>query len=150
MYVRDYAGDLALLQKEYDQRDEHGRTIKYGVDWTDDPRNRYIIVRNVQMPYPRTNLKQSNVKILVPENLYDRAPGGGRFFYQNLFVDPKLLVMHPRKKKYVSIPRHHGADDRNWSFLCIHPNGIVRGKKNILDFIRLLQIYLRNVDPDSY
>lgn len=150
MDVRKYARDLEILQREYDQRDKHGRTTKYGVDWTDDPRNRYIVVRNVQMPYPRTNLKRSNVKILVPENLYDKASGDAFHFYQNLFVDPKLLVMHPRKKKYVSIPRHHGADDRNWSFLCIHPNGIVRGKKNILDFIRLLQIYLRNVDPDSY
>lgn len=150
MNVRKYTLDLNILQKEYDQRDQHGRIVKYGVDWTDDPHNRYIVVRNVQMPYPRTNLKASNVKILVPESLYDPAPGGGYYFYQNLFVDPKLRVMHPRKKKYVPIPRHHGADDRNWSFLCIHPNGIVRGNKNILDFIRLLQVYLKNVDPDSY
>jgi len=149
MDVRKYALDLKILQKEYDRRDERGRTIKYGVDWTDDPRNRYIVVRSVQMPYPRTNLKRSNVKILVPENVYDRAPGGYHF-YQNVFVDPELLVMHPRKKRYVPIPRHYGADDRNWSFLCIHPNGIVQGNKNVLDFIRLLQIYLKNVDPDSY
>ena len=150
MNVRKYALDLKILQKEYDHRDRYGRIVKYGVDWTDDPRNRHIVVRGVKMPYPRTNLKRSNVKILVPENVYDRAPGGGYHFYQNVFIDPKLLIMHPRKKGYVSIPRHYGADNQNWSFLCIHPNGIVRGNKNILDFIRLLQIYLRNVDPDSH
>jgi len=149
MNVIKFNRDLRILQDKYDKRDRFGRVIKYGVDWTDTPQNRIIIVRNVEMPYPRTNLKTSNIKIMVPENIYDPAMGGGYYFYQNIFVDPELKIWHEKKKQYVHIPRHYGADRNGWSFLCIHPNGIVREEKNVLDFIRILQVYLKNVDPDS-
>jgi len=148
MNARMLNKDLLILQKKYDKRDAYGRITQYGVDWTDTPRNRIIIVRGVEMPYPRTNLKTSNIKIMVPENVYDRAPNG-YYFYQNVFVDPKLEIWHEKKKRYVSIPRHYKADKDGWSFLCIHPNGIVSEEKNVLDFIRILQVYLKNVDPDS-
>ena len=149
MNVMKYKRDLEILKKNYDIHDRQGKVIKYGIDWNNNPSERWVLVRRVKLPYPRTNLKETNVKIMVPENLYDPASGGGYHFYQHIYVDPNLRIFHPRRKQYVYIPHHYKRDRKNWSYICIHPSGIVKGNKTILDFIRLLQIYLKNVDPDS-
>ena len=149
MNVGKYRRDLQILKSKYDVRDRHGKVIQYGVDWSNDPSDRWVLVRRVRMPHPRTNLKESNIKIAVPENLYDPTRGGGYHFYQHIYVDPRLQILHPRRGKYVHIPRHYGRDSANWSYLCIHPSGVVQGNKTVLDFIRILQVYLKNVNPDS-
>lgn len=164
MDVRKFNRDLEILMRRYDIRDKQGRVIKYGVDWSVKPGDMWIIVRGVELPYPRTNLRRSNVKILVPDNLYDPAPDGGYYFYQHIYIDPKLKIWHPRRRCYVQVPRMYDSmiwrpgegyirvprGYKNWSYLCIHPPRVIRGDKNVLDFIRILQIFLNNVDPDTW
>lgn len=137
MNVTRFNQDLKLLQAF------QGRE---NVTWSTNPHDLYIVIKNLRLPDNiRPNI--TSVKIPVPANMYDPA-GSGRFhYYRNVYVDPGLQVLHPNGH-WGPVPRHHDlpvtGNDMGWRFLCLYPSGTVGSKQNIMEFVRLLQVWFKN------
>lgn len=94
---------------------------------------------------PNAEPRRIDVKIEVPPNLYDPT-AGGRVFYRNLWVSAPVQVLVPGTRRFGPLPRQFAPDGTHWRFVCIHP-GLVPGNENILTFLRVLQLFVRNADP---
>jgi len=149
MNVAKFNADLRILEREYNIRDKFGRTLQRNVFWKPNADGTYkVFVQGVSLP-DNANLRKTNVKIHAPANLYDPAGGRRRYFYQNIWVDPRIKVKHPRRGGWGQLPRLHQRDSDGFSYLCIHPAEI-EGSENILHFLATLKLFVKNANPDEW
>jgi len=149
MNVARFNNDLRILEREYNVCDRFGRLLKRNVFWKPDGYRRYsIYIQGVTLP-DNANMRKTNVKIEVPQNVYDPAPGGSRYFYANIWIDPRVRIRHPKHGGWGQLPRLHRRDPDGFGFLCVHPDTI-EGNENILHLLALLKIFIKNADPDVW
>lgn len=149
MNVAGFNSDLRILEREYNVYDRFGRLLRRNVNWKPNGYGTYTIyIQGVTLP-DNANMRKTNVKIEVPHNVYDPAPGGRRYFYANIWIDPRVKIRHPRGRGWGQLPRLHQRDPDGFSYLCIHPD-TVGGNENILHFIATLKIFIKNADPDVW
>ena len=135
--------DLIILQKE-------ARSPRFGrapgwlrVDWKPTPAGgNMIFLRQLALPLSCSS-DRTDVKIEAPPNLYEPVGNGELAFYRNLWISPGIKVFDKRKKSWAPMPRLHGRDSDGFAYLCLHPDP-VRPGKNILDFIRVVDLFLLN------
>lgn len=135
--------DLRILQAE-------GPTRRFGrapgwtwVDWM-PPRSggNMIYLRQVVLP-PHCSVERTDIKIEAPANLYEPVGGNRLAFYRNLWISPGIQMFDRKRRRMVGMPRLFGHDADGFSYLCLHPDPVEPGK-NVLDFIRVVDLFLLN------
>ena len=149
MDVKRFNKDLEILQREYNEHDKCGRTLQRRVFWKSNGDGSYIVfIEGVTLP-ENANIRKTNVKLHAPPNLYDPANRGRRYFYSNIWVDPRIKVRSPRRKGWGTLPRLYQADSDGFAYLCVHP-GTIGGNENVLHFIATLKVFIKNADPEVW
>ncbi len=149
MNVKQFNNDLRILEREFNQSDKFGRTIKRNVNWKPNGDGSYtVFVQGVTLP-DNANMPKTNIKIYAPVNLYDSAGGNRKYFYSNIWVDPGIKIRHPNSGKWGNLPRLFKRDSDGFAYLCVHPDTI-QGNENILFFIATLKVFIKNADPDVW
>ena len=143
MNYRKHNEDLRILQIEA-ARPRFGQSPGWKrVDWKPTPSGgNLIFLRQMILP-PSCSVRRSDIKIEAPANLYEPAGGGRLFFYRNVWIAPDVRLYDPRTRSWAAMPRLHSRDGDNFSFLCVHPDPVT-ADRNILDFIRTLDLYWTN------
>lgn len=141
--------DLTILQRDARAprfRKSPGWTH---VDWKPTPLGgNMVYLRGLALP-PQCSADRTDVKIEAPPNLYEPVGPGLLAYYRNVWVTPDIRVLDPRTRRWLPMPRLHGRDHDGFAYLCLHPDAIPqtpegRPSKNILDFIRVLDLFLLN------
>lgn len=134
--------DLRILQAE-------GRRARFGrapawttVDWKPTRSGGNMIFLR-QFSLPNCSVVRTDVKIEAPPNLYEPVGGGLLAFYRNLWISPGIQIWDPRRRCWARMPRLFGRDSDGFAYLCLHPDP-VRPGKNILDFLRVVDLFLMN------
>ena len=143
MNYRKHNDDLRILQAEA-RRERFGKTPGWErVDWQPvQAGGNMIYLRKMVLP-PTCSPRHSHVKIEAPTSLYEPTGDGRLHFYRNVWVAPSLLLFDHRSGQWYPMPRLHGPDCKGWAYLCIHPDP-VPSDRNILDFIRAMDLFFRN------
>jgi hypothetical protein len=135
--------DLIILQKEATRPRFGNQPGWLRVDWKPTASGgNMIYLRQFVLP-PNCSSGRTDIKIEAPPNLYEPAGGGLLAFYRNLWISPGVQVRDPSGKRWVPMPRLHGRDADGFAYLCLHPDPIRPGK-NILDFLRVMDLFLLN------
>ena len=145
MNVDRHNQDLLILQREAPRPRFNGVSPGWvRVDWRPTPFGGNMVILE-KMVLPNTcSLERTDVKIEAPPNLYEPVPGGGFYFYRNIWIGPNLRVWDHRTRRWHPVPRLHSAPSGSrFAYLCIHP-GRALGDANILDFLRILDLHLLN------
>lgn len=103
-----------------------------------------VLLRQVSLP-PNCSVPRTDIKIEAPPNLYEPVGRGILAFYRNVWIAPGVRVLHPQRRTWVPMPRLFGRDEDGFAYLCLHPDP-VRPGKNVLDFIRAMDLFLLNLD----
>jgi hypothetical protein len=101
-----------------------------------------IYLRQLALP-PHCSAERTDVKIEAPANLYEPVRRGRLAFYRNLWISPGIRLFDRRSGRMVDMPRLAGRDTDGFAYLCLHPDPVEPGK-NILDFIRVVDLFLLN------
>jgi len=101
-----------------------------------------IFLRQLALP-PTCEIRRTDIKIEAPPNVYEPTGGSRLIFYRNIWISPGIRLFDRRRRVWVPMPRLHGRDADGFAFLCIHPDSVT-SEKNILDFIRVLDLFLLN------
>jgi hypothetical protein len=101
-----------------------------------------IYLRQVVLP-PHCSVERTDMRIEAPPNLYEPVGRGRLAFYRNLWISPGIQLFDRKSRKMVGMPRLYGRDGDGFSYLCLHPEPVKPGK-NILDFIRVVDLFLLN------
>jgi hypothetical protein len=143
MNFRKHNQDLKILQIE-GRRARFGKTPGWaGVDWKPTPLGGNIVfLRQVTLP-PTCSVPRTDFKIEAPPNLYEPAANGLLMFYRNLWISPGIRLWHARTRRWEPMPRLFGGDGDGFGYLCVHPDPVTP-EKNILDFIRVVDLFLLN------
>ena len=98
------------------------------------------------------SLRNLNILVPVPSNLYDPAGDNRFYFYQYVYIDDSLRIRDRGTGKWRSIRRSHAsnihtaetsAPFRGWQWICVmHPT--CGPRENILDLFASVQTYLNN------
>jgi hypothetical protein len=135
--------DLRILQAEA-KTPRFGRTPAWmQVDWkpTHSGGN-MIYLRQLTLPL-HCSVERTDIKIEAPPNLYEPVGRGRLAFYRNLWISPGIRLFDRKRRRMVGMPRLFGRDADGFAFLCLHPDPVEPGK-NILDFIRVVDLFLLN------
>jgi len=95
-------------------------------DYNVDGKDNWIIIYGIPLPKDKFNYPDFNMKLPIPENLYE-ADGDGRFqFYSTIFIDAALRRKSQHGYEHIArqIPRDDGEQKKGWSFLCVIPHSI--------------------------
>jgi hypothetical protein len=143
MNYRKHNQDLKILQTEA-QRTRFKKTPAWTrVDWKPtELGGNMIYLRQVALP-PNCSVERTDMKIEAPPNLYEPAGHGLHIFYRNLWIDPRIRMFDTRGRRWVPMPRLFGAGQDGFGYLCVHPDPVTPDK-NILDFIRVVDLFLLN------
>ena len=143
MNFQKHNQDLKILQLE-GRRSRFGKTPGWtGVDWKPTRLGGNVIfLRQVALP-PTCSVQRTDIKIEAPPNLYEPAGNGLLVFYRNLWISPGVRLWQARARSWEPMPRLFDGDGDGFGFLCVHPDP-VSAEKNILDFIRVVDLYLLN------
>jgi len=117
-----------------------------GVDWSSNPNDPWITVKGAfRLPQNRFNLPDCNLKLPMPDNLYEPAGPNRLWFYNLIFIDEALRMRGPGGS-WVMIPRqipsmytHETA--KGWAFLCVYPRP-VRSEADIRAVFPIVQRFL--------
>jgi hypothetical protein len=71
---------------------------------------------------------------------------GQYHFFRNVWFSKPVEVLIPGTQRYGTLPRLHAKDGAGWFYVCVHP-GTVDAKANIVTFLRILELFVRNADP---
>lgn len=148
MNVRQHNQDLRILQQEA-SRPRFGARPGWGlVDWRPTPHGgNMVFLRNVVLPptcrVPGKATPITDIKIEAPPNLYEPAGRGRLHFYRNVWMSPGIQVRDPHTRGWTAVPRLFSAGADNFAYLCIHAGTVPPGK-NVLDFIKVLDLFLTN------
>jgi hypothetical protein len=143
MNIRKHNMDIHILQHEA-SRARFGKIPGWiQVDWKPtDCGGNMIYLRQFALP-PSCSQERTDIKIEAPPNLYEPC-GAGRFvFYRNIWITPRLQLFDRRTQRWAAMPRLFSSDTTGFAFLCIHPDSVA-WDKNILDFLRVLDLFLLN------
>jgi len=97
------------------------------------------------------NRPDVNVKVSVPQDLYDPAPGrpGRVRFYTDVYIDCGLKIWNRRRRGWRAPARyypgsdpHSGKELGGWSYLCVIPSRYVDPSINILSVLAIVQRFL--------
>ena len=158
MNVKLLNRDLALLLSVV------GTQIR-GIDWsTDDARDRWIIIwGGIRVPtldpqHPGQsrpmnvfNRPDVNLKLPVPQDLYDALPGQTSRvrFFTDVYVDTGLRIWDGARsgwrepmRYYSGLDPHTGASLQGWSYLCVIPSRQVDPNVNVLSVLAMVQRFL--------
>jgi hypothetical protein len=143
MNFKKHNQDLVILQREA-KRARYGQTPGWmHIDWKlTDAGGNMIFLRQVALP-PTCSARRTDIKIETPPNCYEPIGGGRLVFYRNIWISPEIQLFDRRHRAWVPMPRLHGRDSDGFAYLCIHPDSVTP-EKNILDFIRVLDLFLLN------
>ena len=143
MNYRRHNEDLLILQHEA-ARPRFGRAPGWGrVDWKPTASGgNMIFLRGLSLP-PTCSVARTDIKIEAPPNLYEPVSRGLLAFYRNLWISPGLRLFDRRSRRWHPMPRLFAEDSDGFSFLCVHPDPVTPGK-NVLDFIRVLDLFMLN------
>lgn len=135
--------DLVILQKEA-KAPRFGRAPGWTrVDWKPTASGgNMIYLRQVALPRS-CSVERTDIKIEAPPNLYEPVRNGLLGFYRNLWISPDIRVFDKRSNRWVPMPRLNSRDADGFAYLCLHPD-TVRPGKNVLDFIRVMDLFLLN------
>lgn len=135
--------DLRVLQTEA-AKPRFGRAPGWTrVDWKPTPSGGNIVfLRRFALP-PTCSAPHTDVKIEAPPNLYESVGRGQLMFYRNLWISPDIRLFDRKSRQWLNMPRLHGCDADGFAYLCLHPDPVKPGK-NILDFLRVLDLFLLN------
>lgn len=135
--------DLRILQTEA-TKPRFGRSPAWmQVDWkATRSGGNMIYLRQVVLP-PNCSVERTDMKIEAPPNLYEPVGGERLAFYRNFWISPGIQLFDRKRRRMVGMPRLFGHDADGFSYLCLHPDPVESGK-NILDFIRVVDLFLLN------
>lgn len=117
-----------------------------GFDWSSDMRDPWIIVKGAfRLPQDRFTLPDVNLKLPLPNNLYDPAGNNRLWFYHLIFID-EALRMRRADGEWMMIPRQipdmdAGEAEKGWAFLCVYPRP-VRPEVDIRALFPIVQRFL--------
>lgn len=95
---------------------------------------------------PRT----THLKIEGRNNLYDPIGNGRYYFYRNIWLADRVKVRRPGTRTYGDLPRVFSDPDHDgWHFWCVHP-GDVGVRENVLSFLRIVDLFVKNADPNVW
>jgi hypothetical protein len=143
MNYRLHNQDLVILQREAKAK-RFGRVPAWTrVTWAPTPLGgNMVYIVGLALP-DRCSAPRTDVKLEAPPNLYEPAGNGRLVFYRNLYVRPGIRVFWSERRQWVPMPRLFGRDADGFAYLCIHPGDVAPGK-NVLDFIRVFDLFLFN------
>jgi hypothetical protein len=135
--------DLRILQAEA-PRQRFGLVPGFvRVDWKPAAcGGNMIYLRQLALP-DTCSVRRTDVKLEAPPNLYEPAGDGRLVFYRNVWISPGIKLLDRRKGIWIPVPRLFRRDGDGFAYLCIHPDPVMPGK-NILDFIRVMDLFLLN------
>lgn len=143
MNFRLHNMDLQILRAEAGGPRFGRRPAWMRVDWQPTVFGGNIIfLRQVVLPHT-CSVERTDVKIEAPPNLYHPLRDGRLVFYRNIWISPDVRFFDKRQRRWVPVPRLQERDGDGFAYLCIHPDPVHPGK-NILDFIRVMDLFLLN------
>jgi len=92
---------------------------------------------------PNARPRTVHLRIEGRKNLYDPAGDGKLHFYRNVWFSKEVKVP-ATSGQYVRLPRLYDADSKGWFYVCVHPSGQVKPSKNVLSFLRVIDLYVKN------
>lgn len=125
--------EIKLLMDNY----EH-QQIRWAADYS------WIRIIKFKMP-GNINFKTSEVLIIVPENYGYGEP------FKDCFIKYGLRVWHPAQHQWVEIPHYFDKENgvnkyynKDWRYMCIHQEGWIPEKDNIIKYLNQVYTFLCN------
>lgn len=142
--------DLQLLSKERARLQQAGKPAWSRETWkilSDSSFDIFLF----DFPLPaNAHPRRVALKIEGRPNLYDPAEKGLLHFYRNVWVGQAIEVLIPGTRRYGPLPRVHAPSGRDgWRYFCIHP-GRAQPEENILSFLRIIALFVKNADPRKW
>lgn len=139
--------DLEVILPDYQRKlQKQGRPAWKRHTWRVNTDGSFeVLLEGYPLP-PNARPDRVSLRIEGRKCLYDPAGPGQYHFFRNVWLSKPVEVLIPGTRQYGPLPRLHSQDPTEWYYLCVHP-GTVDAEGNIVNFLRILELFVSNADP---